>query len=98
LAVPLPTLTCNDVIDIGDFALSRVQFADLSSMPRGRPRTGDDGTRCDIRPSSEQAAYLDDLVRVGLYGKTRTEVARYLVVRGLERLVEAGVLALRRDR
>ncbi len=58
---------------------------------------GDDGVRCDIRPSSEQAAYLDDLVRIGLYGRTRTEVARYLVVQGLERLVQAGILKLRSD-
>ncbi len=62
---------------------------------KGRPTNGDDGVRCDIRPSSEQAAYLDDLVRIGLYGRTRTEVARYLVVQGLERLVQAGILKLR---
>lgn len=62
---------------------------------RGRPTNGDEGVRCDIRPSAEQAAYLDDLVRIGLYGRTRTEVARYLVVQGLERLVQAGLLKLR---
>jgi hypothetical protein len=62
---------------------------------RGRPPNGDDGIRCDLRPSADQAAYLDDLVKVGLYGKTRTEVARYLVVQGLERLVQAGILKIR---
>lgn len=62
---------------------------------KGRPANGDDGVRCDIRPSSEQAAYLDDLLRIGLYGRTRTEVARYLVVQGLERLARAGILKLR---
>lgn len=64
---------------------------------RGRPSNGDDGVRCDIRPSSEQASYLDDLVRIGLYGRTRTEVARYLLVQGLERLVQSGILKLRAD-
>ena len=64
---------------------------------RGRPTNGDDGVRCDIRPSSAQVAYLDDLVRIGLYGRTRTEVARYLVVQGLERLVQAGILKVRSD-
>lgn len=64
-------------------------------MGRGRPTSESDCVRCDIRPSSEQAAYLDDLARLGLYGKTRTEVARYLVVHGLERLVQAGILTLR---
>lgn len=62
---------------------------------RGRPTNGDEGVRCDIRPSSEQASYLDDLVRTGLYGRTRTEVARYLLVQGLERLVQAGILKVR---
>lgn len=62
---------------------------------RGRPSNGDEGVRCDIRPSSEQASYLDDLVRIGLYGRTRTEVARYLLVQGLERLVQSGILKLR---
>lgn len=64
---------------------------------RGRPSNGDEGVRCDIRPSSEQASYLDDLVRIGLYGRTRTEVARYLMVQGLERLVQGGILKLRTD-
>ena len=62
---------------------------------RGRPPNGDDGIRCDLRPSADQAGYLDDLVKLGLYGKTRTEVARYLVVQGLERLVQAGILKIR---
>lgn len=66
------------------------------AMGRGRPANEKDGIRCDIRPSAEQAAYLDDLTRVGLYGKTRTEVARYLVIQGLERLARAGFLTLRR--
>jgi len=64
-------------------------------MGRGRPSNGDDGVRCDIRPSAEQARYLDDLVRFGLYGRTRTEVARYLVIQGLERMIAAGILKLR---
>jgi hypothetical protein len=62
---------------------------------RGRPPNGDDGIRCDLRPSADQAAYLDEVVKLGLYGKTRTEVARYLVVQGLERLVHAGILKIR---
>jgi hypothetical protein len=65
-------------------------------MARGRPANGDDGVRCDVRPSSDQAAYLDDLVQTGLYGRTRTEVARYLIVQGLERLIQAGILTVRR--
>lgn len=64
---------------------------------RGRPANGDEGVRCDVRPSADQAGYLDDLVRTGLYGRTRTEVARYLVVQGLERLVQAGILTVRRQ-
>jgi len=55
---------------------------------------GEDLVRCDIRPTAEQAAYLDQLVSNGLHGKTRTEVARYLVIKGLEGLVERGLLKL----
>jgi hypothetical protein len=55
---------------------------------------GDDPTRCDIRPTAEQAAYLDQLVATGLYGKTRTEVARYIVIKGLEGFIERGFLKL----
>lgn len=55
---------------------------------------GDDPIRCDIRPTPEQAAYLDQLVHLGLFGKNRTEVARYLVIQGLERLTRDGILKI----
>jgi hypothetical protein len=57
-------------------------------------QNADDGTRCDIRPSPEQTGYLEQLVRLGLYGKNRTDVARYLVIQGLERLAREGILKL----
>jgi hypothetical protein len=60
----------------------------------GKTQNGDDGTRCDIRPSPEQTGYLEQLVRLGLYGKNRTDVARYLVIQGLERLAREGILKL----
>lgn len=63
-------------------------------MNGDKPQNGEDGVRCDIRPSKDQAAYLDQLVRIGLYGKNRTDVARYLVVKGLERLAEQGIVKL----
>jgi hypothetical protein len=55
---------------------------------------GDDGVRCDIRPTKDQAGYLDQLVKIGLYGKNRTDVARYLVVKGLESLAQQGIVKL----
>ena len=38
------------------------------------------------------AAYLDELVATGLYGKTQPEAAERLITRSLEALVESGVL------
>jgi hypothetical protein len=39
---------------------------------------------------TETAAYLDDLIRTGLYGKNRTTVARALVARGIEHFIDSG--------
>jgi len=44
------------------------------------------------------AAYLDDLVQTGLYGKTPSEAAERLVSRGLERLIHEGKLGTGRRR
>jgi hypothetical protein len=64
-------------------------------VANGNGGNGEDVVRCDIRPTPEQAAYLDQLIETGLHGKTRTEVARFLVIKGLETLVQQGILKLR---
>ena len=46
--------------------------------------------------SEEVASYLDDLSRLGIHGKNRSEVARTLVSQGIERLIREGFLVLRR--
>ena len=40
--------------------------------------------------------YLDDLVKTGLYGGTRGEIAEYLIRLELQRLVKEGFIKLRR--
>ena len=60
----------------------------------GKSKNEDEGSRCDIRPTPQQKAYLEQLVRLGLYGKNPTDVARYLVIQGLERLAHEGILKL----
>ena len=66
----------------------------LNSVPRDPNENGT--ARVDIRPSEEIAAYLDQLVAIGIHGKTRSEVARILVGYEIERLLREGILKLRK--
>jgi hypothetical protein len=52
-------------------------------------------TRVAVSLSSELAAYLDDLVEIGIHGKTRSEVAKSLISVEAERLIRDGFLRLR---
>lgn len=56
-------------------------------MQRARRRD-----RIVIDATPKMARYLDDLVETGLYGSTRSEVATRLVTRGLEVVIERGVV------
>ncbi len=58
--------------------------------------SGKNDTRINIRPSDEVLEYLDDLVKIGIYGKTRTEVAKTLVYQQIERLIKERILVLRK--
>ncbi len=49
-----------------------------------------------IRSSEEVAAYLDALARVGIHGKTQSEVAKTLVGNEIERLIREGIIRLRK--
>lgn len=40
--------------------------------------------------------YLDDLVRVGIYGDTIEEVVEFMICRAIEDRVSSGILRLRR--
>lgn len=37
-------------------------------------------------------AYLDDLVAIGAYGKDKSDIARTFIERGIQDLIEKGVL------
>lgn len=52
--------------------------------------------RVYIRPSGEVAAYLDQLAKIGIHGKTRSEVAKTLIGNEIERLIRERVLRLRK--
>lgn len=52
-----------------------------------------DTVEVTIRTTPPVAAYLDDLVQTGLYGKSRSEAAERLVTRGIEALISEGTLA-----
>lgn len=51
-------------------------------------------TRVTINTSAEVAAYLDDLVGIGIQGKTRAEVAERLVSGAVQQLIKDGLLKL----
>ncbi|TJZ77531.1 hypothetical protein [Chitiniphilus eburneus] len=56
------------------------------------PRTANqhETMRITINVSAQLAHYLDQLIELGLYGKTHAEIASLLVNRGIEALVEKG--------
>lgn len=51
--------------------------------------------RIVVTTTPQVVAYLDDIVRAGLYGATRAEVAKSLIVRGIEDLIDKGVIRVR---
>jgi hypothetical protein len=57
-----------------------------------------DPVRVELRVSPETVAYLDDLIGVGIHGSNRSEVAKVLVGREIERLIGVGILRLHRSR
>jgi hypothetical protein len=61
-----------------------------------REVNGTDSVRIYIRTSAEIAAYLEELVRIGVHGKTPSEVAKTLVGYEVERLIRERFLELRR--
>jgi len=49
-------------------------------------------TRVNISPPAKVIDYLDKMVRLGLYGQTRSEVALRLMCEGIERRIVDGTL------
>lgn len=66
--------------------------------PIPKRRNADNGPRLGVTPSAQVTRYLDDLVRIGLYGKTPTEVAGTLISQQIERLIREEILKLRKTR
>ena len=62
------------------------------------PRTKNlvETTRLTVSTSAEVVAYVDDLVRLGIHGKGRSEVVNTMVIREVERLIKEGFLQLRK--
>ena len=53
--------------------------------------------RITINSSAAIASYLDDLVRIGIHGKTRAEVAERLVSTSVQQLIKDGLLKLNKS-
>ena len=52
-------------------------------------------SRLHLRPSAEVEAYLDALARIGVHGKTRSEVAKTLVGNAIVELINSGFISQR---
>ncbi len=52
----------------------------------------------NVSASAEVAAYLDELAERGIHGKTRSEVARFLISIEIERLIREGILKPRKSK
>ena len=54
----------------------------------------DNNIRINIRTSPELVGFLDQLVDIGIHGKTRSEVVKTLISYEIERLVRENVISL----
>lgn len=61
-----------------------------------RTPNANESSRLYLRPSSEVEAYLEELARIGIHGKTKSEVAKTLVGNSVVELINAGFLDKRR--
>lgn len=60
----------------------------------GRAPSDDPPGKVNPTLSAETIKCLEFLARMGRYGKTKTEVAGYLIIRGIDDLTRAGTLPL----
>lgn len=60
-------------------------------------RANDASSRISLRVSTEVAGYLEQLSKLGIHGKTPTEVAKTLIGYEVERLIREGILTLRKN-
>ena len=56
----------------------------------------DDGKRLFLRPGPQVNAYLEQIVATGLHGSNPTEVAMSLLRQGIQDMVRAGVIEMRK--
>jgi predicted DNA-binding protein len=61
----------------------------MAKLPKQTPRV-------NIRISPETAAYLDALRKVGIHGKTHSEIVKMMIAREIERFIREGIIPLGR--
>lgn len=60
----------------------------------GRPRNEVPTRKVEPRLPAATFSKLEQLVEIGTYGDNPTEVARYLIIRGIDDLIRAQVLRI----
>lgn len=58
----------------------------------GRPKNSIGSEKITFSASDAVTHYLEDLVKVGLYGKTPPEVVNTLLTRQIEQLIKDGII------
>jgi len=53
-----------------------------------------DAPRINIRSTPEILGFLDQVIDIGIYGKTRSEVAKSLIANEIERLIREGLISI----
>ena len=57
-----------------------------------RPKSQNETRKVHPTLSEQMLDFLDDLIAIGNYGNSRSEVARYLIQRGIDDLLRNNVL------
>ncbi len=58
----------------------------------GRPKSQNETTKVHPTISLQTAGYLKQLIKLGSYGNSDAEVGAYLIQRGIDDLLRAGLL------
>ena len=64
----------------------------MAQRPKTARGSDEDGKRLFLRPSAQLHDYLDQVVALGLYGSNPTEAAMSMMRRGIEDLVQRGLV------
>ncbi len=75
--------------------MAKRRVGHYNAIIMARPVKLTPSARIVVTTTPQVGEYLDDIVMAGLYGATRAEVAKTLVIRGIEDLIDKGIIKVR---